>query len=320
MAKTEPIPPLEKTLRASADHLRLNVLRLLGRESYGVQELARILEIPQPGMSHHLKILHKGGLVSTRRQGNSIFYRRSLPQDHSDRSRLVSQLFATIDSSVDDEPFRRRVLEVHRARSRQSRVFFRKNVATFEQSQGMLCEAGQYMSGIIDLLDLIEVPKNGRAMEIGPGHGTLLKELEKRFSHVTAIDSSEKMLAMARDHVKGNGIEYIHCSLEDLPDPTRGFDAVVMNMVMHHMPSPPHAFAKLSRLLTKRGRLLIAELCSHDQEWVKPNCGDIWLGFDPLELTNWAREANLIEEQSSYLGLKNGFQIQLKLFSKNSSP
>ena len=64
--------------KALADSLRLEILRLLRTESFGVLEICRAVEIRQSALSHHLKVLANAGLVSTRREGNSIFYRRAL--------------------------------------------------------------------------------------------------------------------------------------------------------------------------------------------------------------------------------------------------
>ena len=72
------IDALAAHTKASADPLRLNILRILGEGSFGVLELCELFEIKQSSMSHHLKILANAGLVTTRREGNSIFYRRSL--------------------------------------------------------------------------------------------------------------------------------------------------------------------------------------------------------------------------------------------------
>jgi ArsR family transcriptional regulator len=61
---------------------------------------------------------------------------------------------------------------------------------------------------------------------------------------------------------------------------------------------------------------LIIDLGSHDQDWVRESCGDLWLGFDNEDLDYWANKAGLTTEQSSYLGLRNGFQIQMRVFKK----
>jgi ArsR family transcriptional regulator len=50
----------------------------LQQNAYGVLELCQIFDIRQSAMSHHLKILANAGLVATRREGTTIFYRRNL--------------------------------------------------------------------------------------------------------------------------------------------------------------------------------------------------------------------------------------------------
>ena len=78
-----PARSLVELCKAAGDPLRVDIMRVLSKDSFGVQELAYILSIPQPGMSHHLKILAKGGLLVTRREGNSIFYRRAIVKNDS---------------------------------------------------------------------------------------------------------------------------------------------------------------------------------------------------------------------------------------------
>ena len=51
--------------KAFADPLRLDVLRLLQNNSFGVMELCHITTTPQSGMSHHLKFLTGCGLLET---------------------------------------------------------------------------------------------------------------------------------------------------------------------------------------------------------------------------------------------------------------
>ena len=51
--------------KAVGDDLRLNILRLLHHNDYGVMELCQLLDVKQSGMSHHLKVLANAGLVVT---------------------------------------------------------------------------------------------------------------------------------------------------------------------------------------------------------------------------------------------------------------
>ena len=45
-------------------------------------------------MSHHLKVLLKNGLVETRREANSIFYKRSLTQRESEDF-IIKKLYSS---------------------------------------------------------------------------------------------------------------------------------------------------------------------------------------------------------------------------------
>jgi ArsR family transcriptional regulator len=109
-------------------------------------------------------------------------------------------------------------------------------------------------------------------------------------------------------------IRFVQSSLETYETHEGELDAVLLNMVLHHMSSPRQAFQKIAQLLKDQGWLVIADLGLHNQEWTRASCGDVWLGFDPQDLREWAAGVGFIEDQSLYLGLKNGFQIQLKLF------
>ncbi|KFJ92302.1 hypothetical protein JF55_09160, partial [Pseudomonas sp. 1-7] len=62
----DPCDELAALCKAGGDPLRLNVLRTLSNDSFGVLELAQIFAIGQSGMSHHLKVLAQAGLVATR--------------------------------------------------------------------------------------------------------------------------------------------------------------------------------------------------------------------------------------------------------------
>jgi len=304
--------------KAAADPLRIDIVRALRRDSFGVQELARIFAMPQPGMSHHLKVLAKSGLLTTKREGNSVFYRRALVSAVPRFAELQASLFAAIDSCPLPDEITGRIEAVHGERAQQARQFFARNADKFAEHQAQLCELEQYRANLEDVLDLIPEPKQATVLEVGPGHGALLDVLARRFAQVVAIDSSDEMLRVARSRgtKPRTNIEYVHGSLENYPAQAGRFSAVVLNMVLHHMPSPASVFLDLARLLPAHGRLIVADLCAHEQEWAQTSCGDLWLGFAPEEIDAWASQANFATVQSQYIGLKNGFQIQLKLFER----
>ena len=78
--RTDEGDELAALCKAAGDPLRLNVLRALANDSFGVLELAQIFGIGQSGMSHHLKVLAQADLVATRREGKYIFYGLASPE------------------------------------------------------------------------------------------------------------------------------------------------------------------------------------------------------------------------------------------------
>ena len=305
--------------RAIGDNIRLDILRILRSDSFGVQELASIFSMAQPGMSHHLKVMANAGLVTSRRQGNSIFYSRTMIRGMDQVGRMLSSVFAEIDTLKVDVEVLNKVKEIHKSRSDRSQSFFDKNAQRFMEKQGLLCELKEYLANMRELLDLANLPKTARVMEVGPGHGEFLRELSGRYLNLVALDNSKEILELAKKQMAhaAEKIEFVRGSLETYQLEGRTpFNAIVLNMVLHHIPSPSYVFQKAGELTPEDGFILIADLAPHNQDWVKESCGDLWLGFDPEELNQWALNAGFHEKQSLYLGLKNGFQIQLKLFQK----
>ena len=62
-----------------ADPIRILILYSLAESKFNVTELSKTLEIPQPTISRHLKVLRDRNIVAAEREGQSVFY--SL-QDH----------------------------------------------------------------------------------------------------------------------------------------------------------------------------------------------------------------------------------------------
>jgi len=59
---------------ALADPTRLILLYALAGQPRNVTELTQELNLPQPTVSRHLKVLRDGGLVSAARQGTNVQY------------------------------------------------------------------------------------------------------------------------------------------------------------------------------------------------------------------------------------------------------
>ena len=66
--------------RALADPKRLCVLESLAVGELSVSELAGRVACQVPNMSQHLAVLRRAGLVTSRREGNTILYRLADPR------------------------------------------------------------------------------------------------------------------------------------------------------------------------------------------------------------------------------------------------
>ena len=317
------VDALAALCKASADPLRLTVLRLLARDSFGVLELCRILDCSQPGLSHHLKILAKAGLVTARREGNSLFYRR-VDATQPAHAALQRSLLQTVDQLPLEPAMAQRMTAVQTERALRSQQFFAENAGGFRAQQEQVAAFELYGPQAADMVKRA-FPGNqkgrgtGVAIEVGPGDGAFLPLLAERFARVIALDNAPEMLAQARELVVARGLDNVDCIACDTRAPQLDrieADCIVLNMVLHHVPSPAELFADLTRLLRRGGVLIISELCRHDQPWVQQACGDLWLGFAPEELGQWAAAAGFRESGSSYLAQRNGFRVQVRQFER----
>ena len=60
---------------AVAESRRRDILAFLAPDARSVGDIVAALNLAQPSVSKHLKVLHNVGLVHVRRQGRQVFYR-----------------------------------------------------------------------------------------------------------------------------------------------------------------------------------------------------------------------------------------------------
>jgi len=315
----EQLQHLAALCKGSGDPLRLEILRAMKSDTFGVLELCNTFDVKQSSMSHHLKVLSNAGLVSAQKEGNTIFYRRNLPDTKTAAGLLLQGLFQAIDQVTLPEDTRLSISLTKKQRAESSRQFFNKHVDKFREQQELIARYDQYAPNVKKLLDRVNLPPDSSALEVGPGEGAFLAELSPLFKTVFALDISEEMLGKAKIFSEQHNLKNVQFLLGDTRTALeQGIKAncIICNMVMHHVGSPGDVFVDLAQLLEDGGVLLVADLCHHDQDWAKTSCGDVWLGFAPEELTQRAKRASLEAKESLYLGLRNGFQVQIRRFDK----
>lgn len=70
-----PSPTTTDAFSAIADQSRRDILVLLAGSERSVSDIVDALELRQPSVSKHLKVLREVGLVDVRRDGRQAFYR-----------------------------------------------------------------------------------------------------------------------------------------------------------------------------------------------------------------------------------------------------
>lgn len=302
--------------KASGDPLRLEVLRLLSHDSYAVQELCDILQQKQSGLSHHLKVLFNASLVTKRREGNTLFYRRNTQHQHSQIQSLLLELFRSIDLLELSDEINERLTILKQQRAASSAEFFERFAEKFAQQQEQVAPYELYSDHTRKLLS---DEKKALCLELGPGDGRFLSHLSPLFEKVVALDNSTAMLNIAKQSAAQSGIqniEFFHGDTKHHHLKNLQADCIVLNMVLHHTPSPAEVISDLADILKPGGQLIVTELCEHDQAWVQEVCGDLWLGIKASDLSDWAEHARLNEKRHIYLNQLNGFGVQVREFIK----
>ncbi|KZX77014.1 hypothetical protein A3715_12005 [Oleiphilus sp. HI0009] len=314
------IDQLSQKLKACGDPLRVQILQCLKADAFGVLELTQIFDTKQSGMSHHLKVLSKAGLVEAQREGNSIFYRRPIFAEHGAEAAACTQLFSMFDALALQPDIEEKMQEIRSKRAEQSSAFFDRNADRFAEQQELICDHQQYAPTSFKLMKAGLTTHDARVLEVGPGEGQFLALLGDYYDEVDAVDTSPQMLEYARAFCadkKLSNVSLIEGDTKQLLKQNQRYQGIVMNMVLHHVPTPARLIAECAELLDDKGVLVLCDLTKHDQTWAKENCGDLWLGFDQAELKKWTQSVGFIEDESVFIGLRNGFQIQIYRYIKH---
>lgn len=105
------------------------------------------------------------------------------------------------------------------------------------------------------VFDRLDVPPDGRILEVGAGPGLLWRHNRERIPwSVVVTDASAGMVTEAREHLGGSaGFAFGTADAARLPFPAETFDAVVANHMLYHVPDRRAAFGEFARVLLADG-------------------------------------------------------------------
>jgi ArsR family transcriptional regulator len=277
-----------EVFKALGDEARLRILRAVEISELSVAEIVEALKMPQSSVSRHLKPLRDSGLLDTRRDGTSVYYRRGPVFQDPTFAQLMSEKLAELRGASRDRAAVDRAIE---SRRRESTKFFDEIAGRY----GSLTQPG---GGWQAMAAALAAGFAGQLVaDVGCGEGDLTLLLARFAKRVVAVDLSAQMLRVVQERSIEAGVArrvtVEKGDLEKLPLDAGSMDAAFVSQVLHHAVRPGKALIEAARILKPGGRLILLDLAQHDQEWVRTEWADQWLGFEERELRGWLAEAGL---------------------------
>lgn len=120
---------------------------------------------------------------------------------------------------------------------------------------------------------LKEIPVPRRILLAGEGHGRFLPKCIEQFpdARILVVDSSERMLQIARSKVNSSRVEFVHADLLEWDGPRDEFDLIVTNFFLDCFPADEleKVVAKLSAMATSKGDWLLADFEIARMGWAR---------------------------------------------------
>ena len=287
------MPSIVKILKVVAEPNRLRILLLLRAEELSVAELQEILTMGQSTISTHLSQLKNAGLVEDRRNGKSSLYRLTTSGGGAVLDQLLDRAKSEIPEAAADRLAMRGVLKKRQDKMR----------SFFDSVAGRLGKdyvPGKSWKSIAEALLRLMPPMV--IADLGAGEGAFSLLLAQRAKKVIAVDTSAKMIEVAREQALRNGVKNVEFRLgdmEEVPIKAATADLVWISQSLHHALHPGRALAEANRILRPGGRIVILDLVKHRFEEARELYADEWLGFSETDLESMLEEAGFHDVQTS---------------------
>jgi SAM-dependent methyltransferase len=276
-------------LSALADPIRGRLLLVLERHELTVREVQAVLQLPQSTVSRHLKVLADLGLVGTRSEGTSNWYR--MPRELEPGGR---RLWLAVRDEVAGSPAARRdatrLQRVLTDRHLTSQRFFASAAGQWDILRGELFGRRAELLALPGLLE-----ESWTVGDLGCGTGHLAAALAPFVHRVIGVDESAAMLKSARQRTRElPNVELRSGTLEQPPLAAGELDAALLLLVLHHAPDPARVLAAAHQALKPGGKLLIVDMQPHEHIEYREQMGHQWLGFAEAELQTWLEAAGFV--------------------------
>ena len=131
--------------------------------------------------------------------------------------------------------------------------------------------------------------------DVGAGTGFVSAGLAGLVRHVHVLDGSARMLDVAQKNLSGfQNLTFQQADGLLLPLQDGSVDAAFANMYLHHCPNPLASIREMARIIRPGGRIVITDMDEHNQEWLKTEMADVWMGFKRDQILKWFEQAGLV--------------------------
>lgn len=316
---------IESLLRALADPSRLRIMRLLASMELAVGEIVQVLAQSQPRISRHVKILCDAGLAERRREGSWVYVRSRLVAGkvcggEEAIASAVDVLLATAeqqdtDFSAQCAADRTRLNAIRTARSARAADYFAAHAVEWDQLRKILGDPAQVEHELCAALD----GDLGVMLDIGTGTGRIAELLFERAAHITALDRSPDMLALARARLQDlppERVELVQGDFTALPFADAAFDTVTLHQVLHYAQMPERVLGDAARVTRAGGRIAIVDLAPHTREELRDIHAHARLGFADEAIAHMLGEAGFAPHPPRTL---NGGGLTIKVWTATRS-
>jgi len=291
--------------KALSDETRVRILNVLRHFELNVNEIVKLLNMGQSRVSRHLRIMNDSGLLLSRRDGLWVFY--SAPKE-GDASGFIDSIGYLLSGDPILEADMGRAADILNDRKRETSQFFDSVAEDWEFMKRTIIGERDLAAEISKRVESCDV-----VADLGCGTGDLLVHLQKKAKTIIGVDNSPRMLERAQRYCSDNMMtaDLRIGELEHLPMCNGEADCVIINLVLHHLAVPLDGIREAYRVLKRRGRLIVTDFDRHEDETLREQYGDRWLGFEKEEVENWMKSVNFRIETFVQLKVKRGLSINL---------
>jgi ArsR family transcriptional regulator len=257
-----------------------------------VAELQEILTMGQSSISTHLSQLKQAGLVEDRRTGKSNLYRLA-PAGGGPLDEILTKAQGEIAEARTDHNAMRRVVK---KRQDKMRAFFDSVAGRLGRDYVPGKSWKSLAEAFLRLLPPMVIA------DLGAGDGSFALLLAQAATRLIAVDSSQKMLDVAREHAVRNDVvnaEFRLGDMEELPIDDGAVDLAFFSQSLHHAGRPERAVREAWRILRPGGRIVVLDLAKHRFEEARELYADEWLGFSEVEIESMLSDAGFLDAQAS---------------------